>query len=326
MDSRVKELFERYQSGKASKEEIKLVEDWFASFDSEQQSYLSEKDRSFIFNSMDEEIQHMLPKKETKLWPYKGWMQVAAILLAGTCLFLFKTFKDATNADKPLTYTRITAPYGVKKQFQLPDGTLVYLNSGSQVLISSDYNVKGRNVKLMGEAYFLVKHNAKKPFAIHTDNLIIADIGTSFNVKAYPEEGQIKVAVESGIVKIEKSNFKLKPDTYVNSLTPNQQFVFDKASLRHTLNHIESNDISAWKQNKLRFESASFQDIAFQLQRWYNVSVSLKNTAGKNRRYTVSFNNEPVNNVLKVLRDLSGISYEISNNNIVINLKNCKKA
>nr|WP_255496148.1 FecR family protein [Mucilaginibacter sp. FT3.2] len=252
-------------------------------------------------------------------------MQAAAILLAASGIFLFKTQKSGNNTPA-LTYTTVSAPNGVKKQWMLPDGTEVFINSGSSIRIASNFGVKNREVDLTGEAYFQVKHNALKPFSIRTNKLIIADIGTSFNVKAYPADEQIKVAVESGIVSVSKSNANLKVESYAKSITKNQQFTYNKQSQRHALNTIRASDAIAWKQNQLRFDDASFEEIAGQLERWYNVSVKLNHNTGHYRRYTLSFNNEPVGNVLKVLSSLSGINYQISNNSISINLKNCKKA
>ncbi|WP_428331246.1 FecR family protein [Mucilaginibacter sp.] len=324
MDKRVKELFGRYQAGEASKEECKIVEDWFAGFNNEQQEKLSEEKTDAIFGQMDQAMHAMLYPQAKKLWFSSQWLQVAAILLIATGLFLFRTFKKP-DLNKPLTYTLISAPKGVKKQCALPDGTFVYLNSGSSVRISSNFGVKDRQVELLGEAYFVVTHNAAKPFNIHAGNLVIADIGTAFNVKAYPEDKQIRVAVESGEVSVQKNSPDHKPETFASSLTHNQQLIYDRQSESHVLNEIKTDEIIAWKQNQLRFDNASMEEISTTLERWYNITIKLNSNAGQCRRYTVSFNNEPVTNVLKVLKDLSGMSYQIDNRTISIHLKNCKK-
>lgn len=267
----------------------------------------------------------MFPDEQQKSRFGGWWMQAAAVLLAATGIFLFKTHKGDNNTAA-VTYTTVSAPNGVKKQWMLPDGTEVFINSGSSVRIASNFGVKNREVELIGEAYFQVKHNALKPFAIHTGKLVIQDIGTSFNVKAYPADEQIKVAVESGIVSVSKNATGPKAETYAKSIVQNQQFTYNKKSQLHALSSIKASESIAWKQNQLRFDNASFEEIASQIERWYNVRVKLDHNTGHYRRYTLSFNNEPVNNVLRVLSSLSGFNYQINNNSISINLKNCKKA
>jgi len=325
VDIRIKELFERYQAGKATAEEKKLVEEWFARFDNQQHEILNENKKAEFFDQIDQHIHSSFPVYEKKYWLASPWLQVAAVLLIGLGIFLFKTFRSQDSAIKPVTYTLISAPAGMKKQFTLPDGSSVYLNSDSRVSVPSDFGVKNRRILLSGEAFFVVTHNASKPFSIESGKLVIADIGTSFNVKAYPDESQIKVAVESGEVCIEKTDAGNKLKTIARSLVHNQQLTYNNQSQEHMLNYVQASDISSWKQNKLRFDNASFSDIARTLERWYNVKLVLKNDNPHLRHYTVSFNNEPVDKVLYVLERLSGMNYRINNKNIVVNLNNCKK-
>lgn len=325
MDSRIKELFERYESNQASAEERKLVEDWFASFDKEQhQAILNETEMGGLFGPIDETIYQMLQDKKPKSWLNNHWLQLAAILLIATGLFLLQFYNNRKPATQIL-YTFIKAPKGTKKEFKLPDSTIVYLNSGSSIRIPSNFNIKSRAIALSGEAFFLVKHNAAKPFSIQSGKLLISDLGTSFNVKAYPDDKQIHVAVESGKVKVEKNNPNGRPETFASAMTQNQQLTYNEETNSHILNKVKISNSTAWMENKLRFDNASFDEISHMLERWYNVTVTLENNSNAYRHYTVSFNNEPITKVLRVLANLSGMSYQINKQSISINLKNCKK-
>ena len=325
MDRKIKELFERYQSGSANDEERRLVEGWFDKFEQEQQN-IDLKKKTVLFEQMDAEINHMLSDHRRIHWLTSRWLQAAAVFLICFGVTLFAIFKNRRDSSPALTYTLISAPKGIKKQLSLPDGTFVYLNSGSNIRIPSNFGINGRQVLLSGEAFFVVKHDASNPFEIQTGKLTIADIGTSFDVKSYQDDAQIQVAVESGKVSVEENNPNRKPLLFAGAMTRNQQLIYDKKGRSHTLNNIQASDISAWKENKLRFDNASFYEIALTLERWYNVSVKLSNNANNNRRYTVSFNNEPVSRVLKVLADLSGMTYQINNKAIFIHLKPSKKS
>lgn len=322
MDNRIKDLFERYQSGLASDDECKLVEEWFDSFENGQQKKFSLEEKANLFKQMDAEISHMLRDRQDKHWLMSHKWQAAAVVLICLCAVLSRSLR---KPDASLTYTLISASNGVKKQYELVDGTVVYLNSGSGIRVPSNYGVKDRQVLLSGEAFFIVKHDPVRPFRIHTGKLVIADIGTSFNVKAYQDEGQIKVAVESGIVSVGENTSNNKPEMFAGAMTHNQQLIYDKKSRGHILNNIQTSEITAWRENKLRFDNASFDEIAHTLERWYGVTIKLNDNTGNFRHYTVSFNNEPVSKVLRVLETLSGMTYEINNKSISINLKNCEK-
>ncbi|MCR8556621.1 DUF4974 domain-containing protein [Mucilaginibacter sp. BJC16-A38] len=321
MDNRTKKLFERYQSGKASNEEQRLVEDWFATFDNQQENKLSEEQHAQIFTGMDREMDRLLKNRPVKRILPVRWLQMAAVLLVGVGIVWLG--KSRQVPAKPVSYTLISVPKGIKKQLSLPDGTNVFLNSGSSLRISSAFGVTNRIVSLTGEGFFVVKHNQMHPFTIQSGGLTITDIGTAFNVKAYAGENQIRVAVESGEVNVKENNSAVAQ--WPASITHNQQLIYSKDSRKAILSHAQTDEISAWRTNKLRFDNASFNEIAATLERWYGVPVRLNGYAKGNRRYTVSFNNESLTNVLQVLEKLSGMSYQVNNKSIQINLKPSKR-
>ena len=314
MYSKIKQLFQRYQSGKVSPEDRKIVEGWFASFDDRQEQPMDEAERSTLFGPMDRKIQSILYPR-----PSYVWIKAAAIILFVISAGLFIHRRNSSQTQ--ITYQVIKVPNGVKKEITLPDSSTIYLNSGSSVSIPSDFGDKKRELSFTGEAFFIIKHNARKPFTLHAGKLLIADIGTSFEVKAYPEEKQISVAVETGSVAVEKNLAGRKPAVLANAMIKNQQLIYNKANDSHTLNKIPTANIAAWHNNQLSFDNASLAEIALQLERWYNVTVKLSNTGMPERRYTISFNNEPIDHVLDVLTRLSGASYQINHQTIVINLK-----
>lgn len=322
MDNRIKNLFERYQSGQANDQERKIVETWFADLEKEQSPELSESERNALFAPMDRAIDIMLLKPR-RHFIYNRYLQVAAVLLIVLGAVLFKYQHSGTKKASAVTYTLITAPRGAKKRVLLADGSSVFLNSGSMIRIPSDFNVKSRQVSLSGEAYFEVEHNAAKPFTINSGKLLITDLGTAFDVKAYPEDKEIHVAVESGKVQIGKNKPNGQFELFAAAVTRNQQLVYNEQGNSHAISQVKTADVIAWQHNRLSFDNASFEEIVPMLERWYNVSVKL-NGHSACRRYTVSFNNEPVDHVLNVMTRLAGITYSIKDKVVLINLKNCK--
>jgi len=326
LDKHIKELFERYEAGTASRDEIKLVEAWFSRFDNTESALDGEK-YSAIFKQMDKEMLSRIPEPKTRrLIIGNRWLQAAAVILfAGIGALIYRAFNNNTHANQ-LTYTSISTKYGEKRMCRLTDGTQVYLNAGSVLRIPSTYGNHNRQVELTGEGYFIVKHDAAKPFFINTGKIVVTDIGTSFDVKSYADDRRIKVTVETGIVRIDKqSNNTGKPETFAKALTADQQFVYNKQDGQYSLGCLQAGSATAWHNNRLVFENAPFNEIARTLQRWYNVSVTLQNSTANTRHYTVSFNNEPVGEVLEVLKQLSGMHYQINHNKITINLKTASK-
>lgn len=324
MDNRIQELFERYQSGTATQAERKVVEDWFASFNREPRHQLTPQQETELFGSVDRNINFLLAGQNRKRLIDNRWFQAAAILLvsltAGLMLFLL----PKRNSREAVTYAYFKTPNGARKSFALPDGSTVVLNSGSAIRVPSNFGHQSREIDLTGEAFFEIKHNAEKPFTIHSGKLLITDLGTAFNVKAYPEDGKVQVAVESGEVKVEKNNPNGRPVLFAGSVKGNHQFTYDKLSDHYSVNDIQPGDMLGWRQNKLRFDNATFNEIARTLERWYNVKINLKGINSHCRLYTVAFDNEPIDKVLNVLGNLSGADYQIHNKTVTLNLPKCK--
>ncbi len=197
----------------------------------------------------------------------------------------------------------------------MPDGSLISLNTNSELEYSKRFNKKNRTVKLKGEAFFKVEHNPEKPFIINTGQLKIEVIGTSFNVNAKSEEGDVEVIVETGIVKIYTK--KDKSDSVM-------LYAGDKALFNNTKKDIQKNlneniNYLAWKTKKLIFEGDELQNIVNTLNETYNASIVIKNPSIKECILTNTFENQSLESILKVLEatlDLQvkkkGEVYEIS--------------
>jgi len=318
LDDHIKSLFKRYQENTATAEERRLVETWFESHYGQKGRMLSRNEEASVFEDLDARISAMLADEPVPARRLNfRWMQVAAMFLAllGSGLFIRNKFSKKTIL--PETFTEIRSLKGEKKEVTLKDGTTVFLNSGSSVFISSRFDKTTREVKLSGEAFFEVHHDASKPFIIHSGKLQTTVLGTSFDIKAYPEDEQVKVSVATGKVKVEKPGNALK--TYAKALTHNQSLVYDKLKDSHRVTRVNVDSISAWRTNHLNFDNASYEEIARMLSRWYNLDVTLRPGSHDGKRYTLSFYNERPDKVLNVLSALSGMTYTMNGRKVLIN-------
>lgn len=158
-------------------------------------------------------------------------------------------------------------------QITLPDNTQVWLNADTYLQYPTNYNEKDRLVTLKGEAYFEVKHNEAKPFRVSAGEQTIEDVGTSFNVKAYGDEGSVRTTLLEGVVKINQSI----------SLKPGQQFSNNRISIANT------DEVMAWKNGSFYLDGRELGTIVNDLSRWYDVEIVFANS---DARHSIVFGGE----------------------------------
>ncbi|HEX3006263.1 MAG TPA: FecR family protein, partial [Bacteroidales bacterium] len=135
--------------------------------------------------------------KKSLLW------KIAAIMVILIGLpSLLHLLPEKTNNRQISKYVTAIAPKSQKSRLILPDGTKVWLNSGTTLKYRTDYGFKTRDIYLDGEAYFEVAKNRSRPFLVHAATIMVKALGTSFNVKCYPEENTIETTLVEGKVQI----------------------------------------------------------------------------------------------------------------------------
>lgn len=321
MKDDIYKLFQRYEDGSATPEERTLVESWYESHYGQQGKKLSRNDETAVFDDLDSRISSMLAHQTIRRRLNHRWLQIAAILVAAVASVLFLGNKQTKKKVLSETFTEIRSLNGVKKEVTLSDGTTVFLNSGSSIFVSSRFGEKMRKVKLSGEAFFSVRRDIRRPFIIHTGKLQTTVLGTSFDIRAYPDDKHVKVSVATGKVRVEQNDSTPNPAVYAKSLTRNQALVYNTHKGSHVLALINIDSVSSWRSNHLNFDNASYDEIARMLERWYNLKITLEGDIDYTKRYTLSFHNERPDKVLNVLSVLSGLSYTMKGRTVTIHPK-----
>ncbi|GAC1442104.1 MAG: hypothetical protein NVSMB63_10180 [Sediminibacterium sp.] len=227
--------------------------------------------------------------------------------------------------------------YGERKNFQLPDGSVVVLNAGSKMKINDSYGISSRDIYLEGEAFFDVKHNSDLPFIVHTPAMDVKAVGTAFNVKAYPGEKMTETSLVRGLVEVtlkkeknrkvllhpnEKVQWKLQSTEAGADETATVKMDKKIASIHglvQNLTKTDGDDIKeiAWIENKLVFADEAFDDIAILLERWYGVKIEFADEAIRHYRFTGIFEKEKIDAVLSFLKESKNFNYEIIPGNIL---------
>jgi len=233
------------------------------------------------------------------------YARIAAILLIPLLVYTGIVTHQKTQVATTEGWAEMSAPLGARIKFNLPDGSFGWLNSGSTIKYAMNFN-KRREVQLSGQAFFDVAHQDKNTFVVKTKSLDIEVKGTAFDVAAYDNEDQIDVTLERGSVLLKNDKFaapiEMKPDEQVSYNITKQTF---------TKTNVTSVYFSAWKDGKLMLRNASLEELAKQLSRWYNINVIIQNTQHADIRFRATFEDENLEEVLRLLKFSAQLNYKI---------------
>ncbi len=198
--------------------------------------------------------------------------------------------------------------------FILSDGTKVWLNSGSSLYSIEPFKEKTRNVKLIGEAYFEVASNNKKPFIIDTHKLKAKVLGTAFNINSWPESKTQEIELYEGTLMLEPT--KIHTDSVLLKAGQRAQFVNDNNNF--IISNIKKTNTAGWRNGILEFNNDNLFNIAVLLERKFETQIFITNNNTGSLRFTAEFTNEPLTDILELLTEAKYFSYEITDQGILI--------
>jgi ferric-dicitrate binding protein FerR (iron transport regulator) len=181
----------------------------------------------------------------------------------------------------------------------LPDGSMVTLNKHSQVSFPEKFSNDKRVLQLSGEAFFKVKPDKKKPFEVHTNNVTITVVGTSFNVRSRGDTTEI--IVETGLVEVatEKQTILLRPGQ--KAITGFNEAILQKQANTDQL-------YNYYRSKKFVCENTPLWKLVDKLNEAYDVQIIFGNSAARNLPLTTTFDNEPFDKILNILSTTFNIS------------------
>lgn len=242
------------------------------------------------------------------------FMRIAAAItflaVAGFAIYLW--------LSRPLDVVQLATEKNTVSE-TLPDGSMAFINTGSSLSYSFNQIKQERKLELSGEAYFDVKHEEKKPFIIKTQDVIIEDIGTTFNVKAYPDSSTVEVFVETGEVAfytVENPGLKL---------IAGQTGVYDKTTKSFAKFVQSDTNKLAYKTGVFTFHDTDLESVVRSLNSVYEKKIKLKNAALKTCRLNVSFRNESLDDIVDILAETLGLSVTKTENEIILDGKGCSE-
>ena len=263
------------------------------------------------------------PRDREQGYVYYRVAAILVLLLSVSGIWYFK------NREKPLPPPVMVTQHissGEKATITLPDGTVVRLNSNTELVFPDRFSGDVREVTLRGEAFFEVTKDKKHPFLVKTGELTTRVLGTSFNIKAYENEEEVEVSVATGLVEVSKGETgKESEEEQHVLLNPSQQAVYREDEQNFITREVDIASIAMWKNGILSFNSTPLDQAAKMLERWYGVKVILKNPGLKKCVITGDHKNQGLSSVLHSFRYALGVSYEITKDTVIINGKDCTR-
>jgi len=240
------------------------------------------------------------------------WRIAAAVTLILTFGYLvYVTTKE------PIQTLALQSPEG-PVQDTLPDGSTAFLNKGSALAFEYNPNKKIRTVKLEGEAFFDVKHEEEKPFIIESEDVIIEDIGTTFNVKAYPQSNTIEVFVETGEVAFyTKSHPGLE-------LTAGETGIYDKNSKSFARITQGDTNVLAYKTRVFNFYNTDLGTVVESLNEVYETKIQLRGKL-KSCRLNVTFKGESIESIAEIIAETLNLKMTLSGKEILLEGSGCEE-
>lgn len=324
----MKETAFKYFEGQATDAELEQLLDW-----------LRKKENRIVFNSyrLDwknglktnlfpgggeeswHELQAALGQKSYNRWQatrkMEQFFRVAAIFFfvisLGTMAFYFLQQTEPL----PETYTSVMADKGQISKVELPDGSLVWLNSGSKIIYNNYFSANNRNVTLTGEAYFDVQTNENLPMFISCNGLQVKVLGTRFNVNSFKAEHIVEVVLEEGAVELINT---ITSDNFYR-MNPGESVNVNLETSQYSARMVNTTRYTSWREGIVNIYDLSIEDLVRRLEKRYNQKFELTPEV-KELRYTFTIENEPLEDVLKLMERITPVKVKQTDETIKIDI------
>jgi hypothetical protein len=224
------------------------------------------------------------------------------------------TIRNISEKKTKEDLIKVVMPYGKQTSLQLPDGTTVYINAGSELLFPEKFTNSNRKVYLIGEAFFDVVENKEQPFIVHTKDIDITVTGTTFNVSAYNDNDFIQTVLVSGAINVNKNTLFGRS---VN-VKPGESVLFNREENSINTSMVETDHYTSWIYGYIICKNISIKDLARKIERYYNYKIEFTRDVSE-----ITFSGkldfkQDIEDVLNTVAFASSLKLEIKDNKVLI--------
>lgn len=233
-------------------------------------------------------------ERESSRWSFS--VKYAAVLLISVGLAILWILSGEEGGEQENTvvasWLNHETPLGTKSTITLSDGSVVTLNSGSQIRYMEKFAGSEREVFLEGEAFFEVAKDSIKPFIVHAAGLSTHALGTSFNIKAFRDE-QVEISLISGVIEV-KSQDGMKKEV----IQPGEGIYTISDGENWKRRNVDLERVTAWMNKTIIFDNTPFLNAVHTLEKWYGVKIHLLNFKDEHLKVSGKYTDETLKNIL----------------------------
>ncbi|MDR8392941.1 FecR domain-containing protein [Aliifodinibius sp. S!AR15-10] len=274
-------------------------------------------------------VNHKAPKESSGQmvdlkWIYRMAAGFLIILTAGLSVYLgYSEDNSGSQSENVVTNRRVLTDYGEQKTIQLGDGSLINLNSNSELVYSvSSANPTDITINLRGEAFFSVSERTSQnqfPFRVVTEDGSVRVLGTEFSVSTRDEKTQ--VVLEKGRVEVTSYQAEQQKRRQL-ILKPNHMAEFDNTSDTLLVKWVNTAVYTSWKTEDLVFDHTPLPEVLKRIEYTFGVTIKIKDPALKQRTLSGTIENSKMNVILSTLSQTLSTPVEIDGEIVYIGKEN----
>lgn len=331
------QLLRKFLNKECTPEEQARVQAWYKSFENEPDplTFLSATERDELSKEMFSNVLDNLrsmdqlpvtsPKVIATRWWYYAASGVAAVLLmVAGWVWLSKEQSFSSQQESVVAAGEVVIGNESKsiRRELLPDGSSIWLQPNSSIRYSADFKKATREVHMTGEAFFEVTKDAAHPFIIYTGEVITKVLGTSFNIRAYSNAPSVEVAVVTGKVSVRKATQtdKLHPSDEV-LLLPDEKAVFlgKESVLKKELITANTDEpVRIWEKTSVSFDNVPVSEVIKVLNKSYGTHIRVETNELNSYVLKADFSDQNLPDILQMLEKSLNVNYEINNKEIIL--------
>ncbi|MFX1705175.1 FecR domain-containing protein [Chitinophaga sp. CC14] len=312
---KIAKILQKLETGTCTPQELEWLQNWYESQETQPvHAFRNEAHKQQLQTGMLQHIHAQLEPVSAPVVRMRYRWQIAAAVFAGVVGAAGWWF---FNSWQPRHHMMIVqAAAGEQREMLLPDSSRVWLNAGARMEYPQEFG-EVRTVKLDGEAFFDIQPDEHHPFEVHTPEINVQVLGTSFDVKAYSTLDETQVTVKTGMVKV------LHGQKGLDVLSANDQLTFSRSAQQYMKSKADNQQINEWTSGMISLSQAGFAELALTLENQYGVHIRYNPAEMKRDEYTLRCSKQlTITQVLDLVSSIHPVQYDIKDKEITIHRKN----
>lgn len=241
---------------------------------------------------------------------FTQFMRVAAIIVVASLLGILayqNLYQEKVEVEPVLR--EIAMEKGQRGNVTLSDGTKVTLNAESKIILPDVFQSDKREITLQGQAFFDVTHNPDRPFIINTKEATVEVLGTSLDVRSYPNEETVQVVVKEGRVSLKAKKECVEDDA---TLSAGEMGQFSLSENSISTQKVDDLDLFlSWRKGFLKFKDARMAEVSKELERKYDIQIQFRDEQLKDLRLTAELKSRTIQHNMDVISTSLGMKYQM---------------